>query len=164
MSGTDYSKLMPHDLAKFALSGILKKTGVPKEMIDYITYGTVIQEVKTSNIAREASLAAGYSDKTPSHTVTMACISSNVAITSAIGLINSGVYDMIVCGGVEFMSDIPIRHSRKMRSLMLRANKAKTAGQKLALLASIRPDFFVPELPAVAEFSSGETMGHSADR
>lgn len=62
------------------------------------------------------------------------------------------------------MSDIPIRHSRKMRSLLLRANKAKTPGQKLALLASIRPNFFVPELPAVAEFSSGETMGHSADR
>lgn len=62
------------------------------------------------------------------------------------------------------MSDIPIRHSRKMRSLLLRANKAKNIQQKLALLASIRPDFFVPELPAVAEFSSGETMGHSADR
>lgn len=62
------------------------------------------------------------------------------------------------------MSDIPIRHSRKMRSLMLRANKAKTPVQKLSLLASIRPDFFIPELPAVAEFSSGETMGHSADR
>lgn len=62
------------------------------------------------------------------------------------------------------MSDVPIRHNRKMRSLMLKANKAKTAGQKLSLLASIRPDFLVPELPAVAEFSSGETMGHSADR
>lgn len=47
---------------------------------------------------------------------------------------------------------------------MLKANKAKTPGQKLSLLASIRPDFFIPELPAVAEFSSGETMGHSADR
>lgn len=45
-------------------------------------YGTVIQEVKTSNIAREAALAAGYSDKIPAHTVTMACISSNVAITT----------------------------------------------------------------------------------
>lgn len=41
-----------------------------------------MQEVRTSNIAREAALAAGYSDKTPAHTVTMACISSNVAITS----------------------------------------------------------------------------------
>lgn len=63
-------------------SAILKKTGVPKELIEYVIYGTVIQEVKTSNIAREAALAAGYSDKTPCHTVTMACISSNQAITT----------------------------------------------------------------------------------
>lgn len=164
MSGTDYNNLMPHELAKHALSGILKKTGVSKDLVDYVIYGTVIQEVKTSNIAREAALAAGYNEKTPAHTVTMACISSNVAIASAVGLINSGVYDLIVCGGVEFMSDIPIRHSRKMRNLMLKANKAKTLQQRLALLASIRPNYFVPELPAVAEFSSGETMGHSADR
>lgn len=95
-------------------------------------------QVKTSNIAREAALAAGYSDKTPAHTVTLACISSNVAITTAIGLINSGVYEMIVAGGVETMSDVPIRHSKKMRSLMLRASKAKTVQQKLALLATIR--------------------------
>lgn len=44
------------------------------------------------------------------------------------------------------MSDIPIRHNRKMRSLMLRANKAKTLPQRLQLLASIRPDYFVPEV------------------
>lgn len=94
----------------------------------------------------------------------MACISSNQAITTGIGLIATGTYDIIVAGGVEFMSDVPIRHSRKMRSLMLRANKAKTVGQKLSLLSTIRPDFLAPELPAVAEFSSGETMGHSADR
>lgn len=64
------------------LSGLLKKTGVPKEVVDYIVYGTVIQEVKTSNIGREAALAAGFSDKTPAHTVTMACISSNQGITT----------------------------------------------------------------------------------
>lgn len=164
LSGTDYSKLMPHDLARHALLGLAKKTGLPKEMVDYIIYGTVIQEVKTSNIAREAALAAGYSDKTPAHTVTMACISSNAAITNGIGLISAGAYEIIVAGGVEFMSDVPIRLNRKMRSLLLRANKAKTIQQRLQLLATLRPDFFVPELPAVAEFSSGETMGHSADR
>lgn len=53
---------------------------------------------------------------------------------------------MIVAGGVEFMSDVPIRHSRKMRSLMLRANKAKTIQQKLALLATLRPGHLVPEV------------------
>jgi len=163
-SFTDYSKLMPHDLARQALLTLLRKTKIDKELIDYIVYGTVIQEVKTSNIAREAALAAGFSNKTPAHTVTMACISANQAITTGAGLIATGTFDIIVAGGVEFMSDVPIRHSRKMRSLLLKANKAKTPLQKLQLLATFRPDFLAPELPAVAEFSSGETMGHSADR
>lgn len=175
-------------------SALLRKTKIDKELIDYIVYGTVIQEVKTSNIGREAALAAGFSTKTPAHTVTMACISSNQAITTGAGLIATGTYDIILAGGVEFMSDVPIRHSRKMRSLMLKANKAKTLMQRLALLGSLRPNFLIPEvshiftlgalrtsntrkcllndkfyalhlqLPAVAEFSSGETMGHSADR
>ena len=74
------------------------------------------------------------------------------------------MYDVCIAGGVEFMSDVPIRHSRKMRSLMLSANKAKTVGAKLGLLAKIRPDYLAPELPAIAEFSTNETMGHSADR
>ena len=81
-----------------------------------------------------------------------------------IGLMNSGVYDLCIAGGVEFMSDVPIRHSRKMRSIMLKANKAKTMGQRLSLLSQLDMKAFVPELPAVAEFSTGETMGHSADR
>jgi len=164
MSGTDYSKLMPHELARHSILSLLRKTNIDKELIDYIVYGTVIQEVKTSNIAREAALSAGFSNKTPAHTVTMACISSNQAITTGIGLIATGTYDIVVAGGVEFMSDVPIRHSRKMRALMLKANKAKSIGQKLSLLSTFRPDFLAPELPAVAEFSSGETMGHSADR
>jgi len=164
MSGTEYNKLMPHDLAREALLGLVRKVGCNPSDIDYVTLGTVIQEVKTSNIAREAMLGAGFSDKTPGHTVTMACISSNAAIATCVGLITAGVYDTCVAGGVEFMSDVPIRHSRKMRSLMLRANRAKTLGQRLGLLASIRPSFFAPELPGIAEFSTGEIMGHSADR
>ncbi|MCI4395710.1 hypothetical protein PGIGA_G00195020 [Pangasianodon gigas] len=81
-SGTSYSDLMPHDLARGALQGLLNRTGIPKDAVDYIVYGTVIQEVKTSNVAREAALGAGFSDKIPAHTVTMACISSNQAMTT----------------------------------------------------------------------------------
>lgn len=164
LSGTQYKNLLAHDLARHSLVSLQQKIEFPKEIIDYIVYGTVMQEVRTSNIGREAALTAGYSEHTPAHTVTMACISSNQAITSGMGLIACGVYDAIIAGGVEFMSDIPIRHSRRMRSLMLQANKAKTLGNKLALLANIRPSYFVPDLPAVAEFSTGETMGHSGDR
>ncbi|XP_059354188.1 trifunctional enzyme subunit beta, mitochondrial-like [Carassius carassius] len=164
LSGTIYADLMPHDLARAALQGLLNRTGLPKDAVDYIVYGTVIQEVKTSNVAREAALGAGFSDKTPAHTVTMACISSNQAMTTAVGLIAAGQCDAVVAGGVEFMSDVPIRHSRRMRKTMLSLNKAKTLGARLSLLGSIRLAHLAPELPAVAEFSTAETMGHSADR
>ncbi|XP_035128856.2 trifunctional enzyme subunit beta, mitochondrial isoform X2 [Callithrix jacchus] len=164
LSGTSYKDLMPHDLARAALTGLLHRTSVPKEVTDYIIFGTVIQEVKTSNVAREAALGAGFSDKTPAHTVTMACISANQAMTTGVGLIASGQCDVVVAGGVELMSDVPIRHSRKMRKLMLDLNKAKSVGQRLSLISKFRLNFLAPELPAVAEFSTSETMGHSADR
>lgn len=94
----------------------------------------------------------------------MACISANQAITTAMGQIALGTIDTAIAGGVEFLSDIPIRLSRKLRKLMLSANKAKTLGQKLGLLAQFRPSLLSPEFPAVAEFTTGETMGHSGDR
>merc|ERR1719213_581175 len=164
MSGTDYKSLMPHDLQRYALTGLVNKTGIDRDIVDYICSGTVIQEVKTSNIAREAALGAGFSDRIPAHTVTMACISSNASITTCLGMMSQGVYDTCVAGGVETMSDVPIRHSRKMRQWMLSSQKMKTPVKMLGHVAKLRPAFFTPELPGIAEFSTNEIMGHSADR
>ncbi|CAK8698044.1 trifunctional enzyme subunit beta, mitochondrial-like [Clavelina lepadiformis] len=167
MSGTEYKNLMPHDLLREAFRGLLKRTHYPKDKVGYIVAGTVIQESKTANIAREAALGAGISNRTPSHTVTQACISSNQAMTSALNMIASGQCDSVIAGGVDFMSDIPIRYNRKMRTLMLNANKAKTTMQKLSLAGTVLASpvrYFSPELPAIAEFSTDEVMGHSADR
>lgn len=164
-SYTEFKDLLAYELSRNALLGLVKKTGVPLSAVDHIILGTVIQETKTSNIAREASLAAGFSDKIPAHTVTLACISSNVSITHGIGQILSGASEVVIAGGVETMSDVPIRYNRQVRKLLLSMNKAKTAGAKLGLVGKILgANPFNPELPAVAEFSTNETMGHSADR
>merc|ERR1712088_1056387 len=133
MSSTDYKTLMPHDLQRMALVGLLQRTGLDPGLIDYVCVGTVIQEVKTSNIAREAALGAGISD-------------------------------VCMAGGVEFMSDVPIRHSRKMRQWMLSSQKMKKPPQMLKHIMKIRPGWLAPELPGIAEFSTNEVMGHSADR
>ena len=76
----------------------------------------------------------------------------------------SGVYDTCVAGGVETMSDVPIRHSRKMRQWMLASQKMKKPPQMLKHIMKIRPAWLAPELPGIAEFSTNEIMGHSADR
>lgn len=70
-------------------------------------------------------MGAGFSESIPAHTVTQACISSNQAITSCIGLLASGQAEVAIAGGVEFMSDVPIRHSRYMRSLMFEVRRKK---------------------------------------
>ena len=83
-SGSDYKDMMPHDLQREAIKGLVKKLDLPVEEVDNVVCGTVIMEVRTSNIAREAALSAGIPEKVPCHTVTLACISSNVAITAGI--------------------------------------------------------------------------------
>jgi acetyl-CoA acyltransferase len=167
-SSTEYSDLMPHDLLRGAVKGTLSRTGVDPKDIDYAIGGTVIMEVKTSNVMREACLGAGVPISTPAHTVTMACISSNQAVTSGMGYIAAGAADLVLCGGVETMSDVPIRHSRVMRKHMLeKGQKIKTTKDTINFIKPIvknLPKYMTPELPAIWEFSTGEIMGHSADR
>lgn len=81
-----------------AIKGLLTKTAIDPNSIDYLMYGTVIQEPRTSNIAREAAMGAGIPISVPSHTVTQACISSNQAITTGAEKILAGQADIIVAG------------------------------------------------------------------
>ena len=64
-------------------------------------------------------LEAGLPDTIPAHSVTLACISSNVAITDAMGMIKSGAVDSVIAGGVETMSDVPLRLTRKLRTRLI---------------------------------------------
>lgn len=163
-SGSHYKNLMPHDLQRAALMDLVKKTKVPKNEIEHCVVGTVIQEVKTSNVAREALLSANFPKDIPCHTVTQACISSNQAISCLVDQIHAGQIECGVAGGVDFMSDVPIRYNRSSRMKMLASQKAKGAAAQAGLLLHLVKNIAKPDLPAVAEFSTNETMGHSADR
>lgn len=163
LSSTVYNNLIAYQLQREAFLSLVNRTGVQKQDIDAIYSGTVIQENKTSNLAHEAAVTAGLTD-IPSTTVTLACISSNVAITTALSHIRGGDYDTVICGGVDTMSDVPIRINKAARQLALQLNKARSTGQMLGVLSQLRGKHIGLDLPAVAEFTSGETMGHSADR
>lgn len=125
---------------------LLRKLHLNPADIDYLVVGTVIQEAKTANVAREVALTAGLPLSIPAHTCTQACISANQAITQAAAFVNAGMIKTAIAGGVEFLSDVPIRVSRKMRKLLLEANKAKGLPQYLSLLARIRLDYLKLEV------------------
>lgn len=161
-----YSQYIAVDLARMALKGLLTKTALDPSSIDYLYMGTVIQETRTSNIAREAAMGAGIPVSVPSHTVTMACISSNQCITTGAEKILAGKADIIVAGGVETFSDVPIRFSKPIRSRLLQVAKVSKKGPlaTLGLLKGLTLKDLAPEAPAIANYTTGEVMGNSSDR
>lgn len=163
-SGTTYVDLMAYDLARMVLRGLLTRTGVDPGAVDRVIVGNVVQDVETSNVAREAALGAGFPRHVPAFTVTMACISSNVAVTSAAELIRGGQAGLVVAGGTETLSDVPIRFRRKVRKKLFEARKYRSPADYVKLLRGLRPSDLLPEVPAIAEYSTGETMGESADK
>jgi len=163
-SGTGYADLMAYDMGRMVLRSLLTRTGLPPERIDRVVMGNVVQDVNTSNVARESALAAGIPNSVPAFTVTMACISSNQAVTSGVDLIRSGQVDIMAAGGTETLSDPPVRLQRPLRQRLFKARKAKSTGDYLDLLDGLSPGDLIPESPDIAEFSTGEVMGESADR
>ncbi len=65
---------------------------------------------------------------------------------------------------MESLSDIPILASRRLADILVEANKAKSLGARLRTISRIRPRDLVPVSPAIAEPSTGETMGQSAEK
>ena len=162
-SGTEYMDLLSYQLGQFAISGLLKKTGIDPKSVDRIIMGTVISNVKTSNVAREAALTAGIPYTTPCSTVSQACISANQAISSAVEQIQAGQADIIIAGGTECTSDAPILFNKPMRKKLFNAQKLKGFGDTMKFIFSLRLKDFVPDAPAIAEYTTGKTMGVDCD-
>ena len=97
-SQTEFKKFTAFDLGRIAVSGLISKTALDEEMVDHIWYGNVIQDINTSNVAREISIAAGIPDSISATTVSMACISSNIALTLSRKCDCHRQYQMLYCG------------------------------------------------------------------
>ena len=108
----DYVDMMAYDLSRLAVTGLMNKTAVSPSDIDYVLWGTVSQEIRTSNIARDVALGSGLPKSVTGHTVTQACISANQAICNGVQQIQTGRADVVIAGGVETFSDAAIRFSR----------------------------------------------------
>ncbi len=163
-SGTGYADLMAYELGATAMSGLLQRYRVDPSAVDRVVFGTVIAEPRTSNLAREAALSCGLPPSCPAFTVTAACASSNVAIAGAVEAISCGAADVVIAGGAETLSDVPIRFGREVRKRLIQSQKAKGVLDYVKLLQGLSLGDLKPDTPAIAEFSTGLTMGQCAER
>jgi acetyl-CoA acyltransferase len=98
------------------------------------------------------------------YTVGRACASSNQAVTDAADQIVLGHHDVVIAGGAESLSTVPVLHARSMADKLVALSRAKSPAQQVKIVGSLRPRDLVPITPAIAEPSTGETMGQSAEK
>src|SRR3954451_24709224 len=163
-SGTHFAHLSALDLGKLVVAELVQRSGVDPNTIQEVVFGNVIPSVKAPNIAREIVLGTGLPRKIPGFTVGKACASANQAITSAADMIVRGYADTVIAGGAESLSDVPILFSKNFAEALVGASKQKSVGGKLGQFTKIRPKDLVPDAPAIAESTTGLTMGESAEK
>src|SRR5437762_1278447 len=163
-SGTHYAHLSALDLGKIVVAELVQRSGIDPNTIQEVVFGNVIPSVKAPNIAREIVLGTGLPRRIPGFTVGEACASSNQAITSAADMIFRGYAEIVVAGGSESLSDIPILFSKNFAEALVGASKQKSVGGKLGSFRKIRPKDLAPDAPAIAESTTGLTMGESAEK
>jgi acetyl-CoA acyltransferase len=163
-AGTDLKYVRAVDLARHAARELLERTNLNPHAVNEVIYGQVVASPLVPNVAREVSLLPQFPKEIPAYTVNRACASSNQAVTAAHDQIAFGHADIILAGGVESLSDIPILVSRRLADILVTASKAKTLGARMATFARVRPRDLIPVSPAIAEPSTGESMGQSAEK
>jgi acetyl-CoA acyltransferase len=163
-AGTVLKGLTAIELGKLAVAELIQRTSLEGRLVEGIVYGTVVPPVTAPNIAREISLMPMLSRNCEAYTVSRACASANQAITDAADQILLGYRDVVIAGGAESLSNVPILHSRSMSEKLMALSRAKSPAAKLRIVGSIRPRDLVPITPAIAEPSTGETMGQSAEK
>jgi acetyl-CoA acyltransferase len=163
-AGTVLKDARAVDLARHAARELIERTNLDPEKVDEVIFGQVVASPLVPNIAREVSLLPQFPKEIPAFSVNRACASSNQAITAAHDQIAQGHADVILAGGAEALSDIPILASRRLSDILVTASKARTLGARLATFARIRPRDLIPVAPAIAEPSTGQSMGQSAEK
>jgi acetyl-CoA acetyltransferase family protein len=165
-AGGSLKNLTAHDLGARIVKEVLIRSKVDPKQIDEVIIGNVAQPGDAANIARVIALKAGIPESVPAFTVHRNCASGMEAMTTAASKILNGEAEIILAGGVESMSNIPLMFGKKMTALFANLMKAKTLQQKISTILTFRPHFLAPVVGLVQGLTdpiSGLIMGCTAE-
>ncbi|MFH1997053.1 MAG: thiolase family protein [Candidatus Omnitrophota bacterium] len=153
-------------LGTFCVRELLEMTHLDPNAVDEVIFGAVAQPAEASNVARVVSLYAGIPEQKRAYTVSRNCASGFESATGALEKIRTGLDEIVIAGGAESMSTIPLLFGTKITKLLMRLNKEKSALKKLALLTQFRLSYLKP-VPGLAlgltDSVCGLNMGQTAE-
>ena len=164
-----FGSLMSMDtiaLGDAATKALLERTRIAPDAIDGVVWGGVILPSAAPNVGREIVLDLGLPPKVEAMTVTRACASGLQAVTLAAAAIERGEADVMIAGGSDSTSNAEVKLPQKAVQALapLAFGKAKGVRDMLGVLAQLTPiTELLPKMPKIAERTTGEVMGESAE-
>ena len=149
-----------------AVSALLERTSLSRSELEGIVWGGVILPSAAPNVAREIALDLRLPPEVEGHTVTRACASGLQAITSAVSAIERGDADVMIAGGSDSTSNAELKLPQKVVHALgpLAFGKASPMDY-LQVVSQLTPiTDIIPRIPKIAERTTGETMGESAEK
>jgi acetyl-CoA C-acetyltransferase len=161
-SNGPYSKASNQDMLTAAIDGLVSRFSLQGEVIGEVAAGAVLKHARDFNLARECVLGSTLAPETPASDVQMACGTGLQAIINVGNKIALGQIDSAIAGGVDTTSDAPLAVNDDLRQILVQLNAAKSLGDRLKLVAKIRPGHVVPDMPRNSEPRTGLSMGEHA--
>jgi acetyl-CoA acetyltransferase family protein len=165
-AGTIFKDTPADDLGAIVVREAVARSGVAPQEIDEVVIGNVAQPSHAANIARVIALKAGIPARVPAVTVHRNCASGMEAITTAALKILAGYGKVLVAGGVESMSGIPLLFPKEYTDYLGTLSRARSFGARLAALSRFRLRMLRPEVALVQGLTdpiSGLIMGLTAE-
>ncbi|MGZ9897736.1 acetyl-CoA C-acyltransferase FadI [Shewanella gaetbuli] len=152
------------DMGKMVVNELLSRSELDPKSIEQLVYGQVVQMPAAPNIAREIVLGTGMDVATDAYSVTRACATSFQSAVNVAESIMTGNVEIGIAGGADSSSVLPIGVSKKLAHALVDLNKARTFQQKFAIVRRLGLKDLLPVPPAVAEYSTGLSMGQTAEQ
>ena len=158
-----YAQASNQDMLTATLDALAGRFGLDGETVDEVAAGAVLKHSRDFNLTRESVLGSRLASETPAYDVQQACATGLEATIAVANKIALGQIDSGIAGGVDTTSDAPLALNEDLRELLLELSRTKSNTGRLKLLARLRPQQIVPEIPRNAEPRTGLSMGeHTA--
>ncbi|MBK7003017.1 MAG: acetyl-CoA C-acetyltransferase [Rhodoferax sp.] len=163
-SNTAYSLASNQDMLTSTLQGLVDRFNLHGLRLGDVAAGAVMKHSRDFNLVRECVLSTTLARETPAFDLQQACGTGLEAAMLVANKIALGHIECGIAGGVDTTSDAPIALNEQMRRILLDLSRAKTATQRLAVAARLRPLMLVkPSLPRNGEPRTGLSMGEHAE-
>ena len=145
------------------LAGLADKFNLKGEAVGEVMGGAVISHSRDFNVAREASLDAGLSPRTPGTNLQIACGTSLQAALNLGAKIATGEIESGIACGTDTVSDSPIVFGNKFQHRLVELNRARTPQEKLAAFKGFTLGELTPVAPSTQEPRTGLSMGEHCE-